>query len=93
MMQSISNKKLWIVFRALLIVNSIFIVVLASKNGAYNLDGSYSEANSLGLIVTALMAVVFTIPLLLLLLSALFAVFIIYKANTEALGIFSLKKG
>ena len=74
--QTISNKKLLIAFIILLILNSIFISFLASKNGAYNLDGSYSEANSLGLIITALTGVVITIPLLFSFLSALIAIFI-----------------
>jgi len=75
-MQAISNKKLLITFITLLILNSICIIVLARKNGAYNLDGSYSEANSLGLIITALMGVIFSMPIVISLLSALIAIFI-----------------
>jgi ABC-type sugar transport system permease subunit len=75
-MQAISNKKLLITFITLLILNSICIIVLASKNGAYNLDGSYSAANSSGLIIMALMGVVISIPLVISLLSALIAIFI-----------------
>ena len=74
--QTISNKKLLIAFIILLILNSICVIVLASKNGAYNLDGSYSQANSSGLIITSLMGIIFSIPLMFSLLSALIALFI-----------------
>lgn len=74
--QNLTNKKLLITFIILLILNSICIVVLASKNGAYNLDGSYSEASSSELIITSLVGGVVTIPLVFSLLSALIAIFI-----------------
>jgi ABC-type sugar transport system permease subunit len=80
-MQTISNKKLLIAFITLLILNSICIIVLASRNGAYNLDGSYSEANSLELIINALMGVIIGVPLLFLLLSAFIAIFINKKQS------------
>jgi hypothetical protein len=75
-LKTISNKKLFVTFIPLLILTSICIIVLAGKNGAYNLDGSYSEANSSELIVTALMGVIIVWPLVLLILSALIATFI-----------------
>jgi purine-cytosine permease-like protein len=75
-MRAISNKKLLAAFITLLILNSICIIVLASKNGSYNLDGSYSEASSSGLIFTALIGVVVSIPLMFSFLSALIAIFL-----------------
>ncbi|NDP21741.1 MAG: hypothetical protein GZ091_11775 [Paludibacter sp.] len=74
--KAISNKKLLIAFISLLILNSLCIIVLTSKNGAYNLDGSYSEANSSGLIIMALVGVVISIPLVISLLSAFIAIFV-----------------
>nr|WP_315159197.1 hypothetical protein [uncultured Flavobacterium sp.] len=74
--QAISNKKLLIAFVSLLMLNSICVIVLVSKNGAYNLDGSYSETNSSGLIIDALLGIIFAIPFVFSLLSALIAIFI-----------------
>ncbi|WP_165688797.1 hypothetical protein [Flavobacterium sp. A45] len=75
-MKIISNKKLFIIYIVLLVLNSICIILLTRKTGAYNLNGSYSEANSLKLIIDALLGIIFSIPFLCSILSALIASFI-----------------
>jgi phosphotransferase system glucose/maltose/N-acetylglucosamine-specific IIC component len=59
-----------------LVLNSICIALLAKQNGAYNLNGSYSEANSSELIINALLGIMFSTPLVCLLLAVLIATFI-----------------
>jgi ABC-type sugar transport system permease subunit len=75
-LQTISNKKLFITFITLTVLNSISLIILAGKAGAYNLDGSYSEANSSELIINTLVGVIISVPLVCSILSALIAAFI-----------------
>jgi hypothetical protein len=63
-------------FTILLIINCILLIILTSRNGAYNLDGTYSEANSSQLIFTAIMGFIFSIPLLCAIISVVIANFL-----------------
>lgn len=75
-MKNLSNKKLLLAYLILLLLNCICIVIMTLKNGANNLDGSYSEAGSTGLIISAIMGIVISIPIVGSILSALIALFI-----------------
>jgi len=80
-LNNITNKKLFLVFIVLLVLNSICLINLAGKNGAQNLDGSYSEANSPELIANVLLGITFAIPFVLALLSAIINIFVNKKQS------------
>ncbi len=75
-LNAITNKKLLLTFITLLVLNSICLIALTKTTGAYNLDGSYSEANSSSLMITALSGLIFSIPLLCAILSLIIAIFV-----------------
>ncbi|MBZ4034325.1 hypothetical protein K6T82_06085 [Flavobacterium sp. 17A] len=75
-MKNISNKKLFSIFAVLLILDIIGLIFQTQKTGAYNLNGSYSEANSVGLIVSVLFGIVISFPLLFAFIAAVIALFI-----------------
>ncbi|UWY30381.1 hypothetical protein N4T20_10690 [Flavobacterium sp. TR2] len=74
-MKNISNKKLFSIFVVLLILDIIGLIFQTQKTGAYNLNGSYSEANSVGLIVSVLFGIVISFPLLFAFIAAVIALF------------------
>ncbi len=71
-----NNKNLLLTFITLLVLNAIALITLTKKTGVYNLDGSYSEANSTALIATALIGLVISIPLMCAVISSIIAIFI-----------------
>ena len=75
-MKNISNKKLLIVFVILLTLNIICLIFLTQQNGASNLDGSYSEANSAGLIISVLSGILISFPFACAILAGIIAFFV-----------------
>ena len=75
-LQDISNKKLLITDITLLVLNLICLIILTSRTGAYNLDGTYNEANSVYLIFSTLIDLILFGILISSILSALIAIFI-----------------
>jgi hypothetical protein len=75
-LKNISNKKLFLVFVVILILDIIGLIFQTQKEGAYNLNGTYSEANSTGLILSLLFGIIISFPLLFALLAAIIALFL-----------------
>lgn len=78
---NITNKNLLLTYGTLLVLNTMCLITLTKKIGTYNLDGTYNEANSTGLIVSALLGLIFSIPLLCAILSTIIAFFINRKES------------
>lgn len=74
--KNISNKKLLIVFVILLVLNIICLIFLTQKVGVSNLDGSYSQANSTGLIISVLSGIIISFPIACAILAAIIACFV-----------------
>ncbi len=72
----ISNKKLLIAFVIAFVFNLFFMVYHFNQTGAENLDGTYSEAGDTQLMLTAVLGLLITIPLVCLILSLLIALFV-----------------
>ncbi|UOK42205.1 MULTISPECIES: hypothetical protein [Flavobacterium] len=75
-LNTLTNKNLFLAFITLLVLNAICVITLAKKTGAYNLDGTYSEANSSELLITAVIGTTVSIPLVCAILSSIIAIFI-----------------
>ncbi len=75
-MKNIPNKKLFLVFVVLLILNVIGLIFQTQKTGAYNLNGTYSEANSTGIILSVIFGIVISFPLLFAFLASVIAIFL-----------------
>lgn len=75
-MKNIPNKKLLLIFVVLLILNVIALIFQTQKAGAYNLNGTYSEANSTGLILSVLFGIIISFPLLFAFLASIIALFL-----------------
>lgn len=75
-MKTISNKTLLIAFIILLVLNSICLFILTKNTGVYNLDGTFSEANSSEIMITAFTGLLISMPILCALISAIIAIFV-----------------
>jgi hypothetical protein len=72
----ISNRSLFLLSLGLIILNSVFIIILSKRMGVHNLDGTYSEANTLATIISGLMGIIFSFPVLCLFLAFITTIFI-----------------
>ena len=70
------NRSLLLISLSLLILNIIFILIISSRTGVTNLDGSYSAPNSTAVMVSAFMGIIFTLTFLTLFISFITARFV-----------------
>lgn len=72
---NISNQKLLFISLGLIILNSIFMILMAQKMGTYNLDGTYNSANSSTMIINGIVGFMISFPVVCLFLAFITTVF------------------
>jgi uncharacterized protein YqgC (DUF456 family) len=73
---TISNQKLFLVSLALIIINSILVKILATRTGVHNLDATYGQANNPAVIISAIVGIIISLPVMCLFLAFITAIFI-----------------
>lgn len=72
----ISNKKIFLISLGLIILNSILVTILATKTGVHNLDGTSGQANNPAVIISAVIGVIISFPVMCLFLAFITTIFI-----------------
>ncbi len=72
----ISNIAVFLVSLGLIVLNCIFIAVLSKRMRVHNLDGTYNEPNSLATVISGIVGMIFSFPVLCLFLAFITTIFI-----------------
>jgi len=78
---NISNKKLFLIALIFIVLNAILVTILATRTGANNLDGTYNQANSAAVIISAIMGIIISFPVICLFLAFITTIFIDKKQS------------
>jgi len=78
---NISNKKIFLISLGLIILNSILVTILATRTGVQNLDGTYGQANNPAVIISAVMGIIISFPVMCLFLAFITTIFIDKKQS------------